>query len=269
MIRIKNLTKQFVTDSPSQKIALPGLAKKHVAKIITALDDVSFTLNDGEITGLLGLNGAGKSTLLRMIYGLVQPSSGDVWVNEYHVSQNPNAARQQLGVLPDDTGLYKRLTARENIRYFGELQGLSGAGLERSINQLIEWLGMESIADRRAEGFSLGERMKTVLARAIIHQPQHVLLDEPTNGLDVITTRAVRNLLQNLKSQGRCIIFSSHLMHEVSSLCDRIIVIVQGKILADGTLGMVLEAGRANNLEEAFVNLVQSHHCLPKEFGHA
>lgn len=268
MIRIEKLTKQFVSKT-ANSFFLPGFARKSEPKIITALDDVSFTLNDGEITGLLGLNGAGKSTLLRLIYGLLEPTSGDVWVNDFQVSQNPNAARQQLGVLPDDAGLYKRLTARENIRYFGELQGLSGDELEASINKLIACLGMESIADRRTEGFSLGERMKTALARAIIHQPQHVLLDEPTNGLDVITTRAVRSLLQTLKSEGRCVIFSSHLMHEVSGLCDRIIVIAQGKVLADGNLNAVLDAGKSHNLEDAFVNLVQSQGCKDKEFHHA
>lgn len=256
MIRVENLSKTFTLKkrggfnfSTKKKLIVPAA--------ITALDDVSFTLNDGEITGLLGLNGAGKSTLMRLIYGLLQPSAGDVWVNEHQVSKHPNAARQQLGVLPDDTGLYKRLTARENIRYFGALQGLQGEVLENSINQLIGWLGMEAIAERRAEGFSLGERMKTALARAIVHQPQHVLLDEPTNGLDVITTRAVRRLLHELKQQGRCVIFSSHLMHEVSGLCDRIIVISHGKILADGNLEAILDAGKSHNLEDAFVNLVQ------------
>lgn len=268
MIRIENLTKKFGAVATA-KPWLP-MGKRTTPQIITALDDVSFTLRDGEITGLLGLNGAGKSTLMRLIYGLLQPTSGDVWVNEFHVSKEPNAARQQLGVLPDDTGLYKRLTARENIRYFGELQGLKGAALEASIEQLISWLGMASIAERRAEGFSLGERMKTALARAIVHQPQHVLLDEPTNGLDVITTRAVRHLLHELKAQGRCVIFSSHLMHEVSGLCDRIIVIAQGKIVADGDLEAVMAAGSANNLEDAFINLVsdQGLAASAKELRH-
>lgn len=256
MIRVEHLSKTFAAKKRTGW-QLPGIKKSPVPNAITALDDVSFTLNDSEITGLLGLNGAGKSTLMRLVYGLLQPSAGDVWVNEHQVSKNPNAARQQLGVLPDDTGLYKRLTARENIRYFGELQGLHGSAMEHSINQLIEWLGMEAIAERRAEGFSLGERMKTALARAIVHQPQHVLLDEPTNGLDVITTRAVRRLLHELKQQGRCVIFSSHLMHEVSGLCDRIIVISHGKILADGNLEAILDAGKSHSLEEAFVNLVQ------------
>jgi len=256
MIRVEHLSKTFAAKK-SGGFNFPGFKKSAVPSVITALDDVSFTLNDGEITGLLGLNGAGKSTLMRLIYGLLQPNAGDVWINEHQVSKNPNAARQQLGVLPDDTGLYKRLTARENIRYFGELQGLQGEEMERSINQLIDWLGMNNIAERRAEGFSLGERMKTALARAIVHQPQHVLLDEPTNGLDVITTRAVRRLLNELKQQGRCVIFSSHLMHEVSGLCDRIIVISQGKILADGNLDVILDAGKSHNLEDAFINLVQ------------
>jgi sodium transport system ATP-binding protein len=261
MIRVEHLSKTFAAKKRSG-FNFPGIRKTAVPNIITALDNVSFTLNDGEITGLLGLNGAGKSTLMRLIYGLLQPSAGEVWVNEHQVSKNPNAARQQLGVLPDDTGLYKRLTARENIRYFGELQGLQGDAMEKSINQLIDWLGMDNIAERRAEGFSLGERMKTALARAIVHQPQHVLLDEPTNGLDVITTRAVRHLLHELKMQGRCVIFSSHLMHEVSGLCDRIIVISRGKILTDGNLEAILDAGKSHNLEDAFVNLVQSQQEL-------
>lgn len=256
MIRVEHLSKTF-TAKKSSSLNFFKKNKTAAPNNIVALDDVNFTLNDGEITGLLGLNGAGKSTLMRLIYGLLQPSAGDVWVNEHQVSKTPNAARQELGVLPDDTGLYKRLTARENIRYFGELQGLQGAQLEQSIEQLITWLGMDNIAERRAEGFSLGERMKTALARAIVHQPQHILLDEPTNGLDVITTRAVRRLLHELKQQGRCVIFSSHLMHEVSGLCDRIIVISHGKILADGPLESILDAGRAHSLEDAFVNLVQ------------
>src|SRR5690606_33116434 len=142
------------------------------------------------------------------------------------------------------------------IRYFGKLQGIAAAQLEESIDQLISWLGMDAIANRKAEGFSLGERMKTALARAIVHQPQHVLLDEPTNGLDVITTRAVRHMLNELKAQGQCVIFSSHLMHEVSGLCDRIIVIDRGEILADGNVEAIKNAGNADNLEDAFVNLV-------------
>jgi sodium transport system ATP-binding protein len=243
MIRVENLCKHFGGTQKSPRI--------------DALKNVSFELRDGEITGLLGLNGAGKSTLLRLIYGLQKPTSGEIFVNNSSVTAAPDAARKQLGVLPDDTGLYKRLSARENIRYYGELQGLRGALLEKNINQLIDWLGMETIAERKAEGFSLGERMKTAVARAIVHSPQHILLDEPSNGLDVITTRAVRRLLHALKAEGRCILFSSHLMHEVSGLCDRVIVIAGGEIVADGSVDNIIEKGNANNLEDAFVNLVQ------------
>ena len=243
MIRIDSLSKAF--------------AGAKGAPSIQALQNVTLELRDGEITGLLGLNGAGKSTLLRLIYGLLEPSSGEVFVDNFSLAGAANDARKRLGVLPDDTGLYKRLTARENIRYFGELQGLSGRALENNIDQLITWLGMESIAERRAEGFSLGERMKTALARAIVHQPQHILLDEPSNGLDVITTRAVRQLMHELKAEGRCVVFSSHLMHEVSGLCDRLVVIVGGKIVADGSVAEIVELGQAQNLEDAFVNLVQ------------
>lgn len=258
MIRVEQLSKRFATSQPG-KFHLPFAPNPVGTREIVALDNVSFQLRDGEITGLLGLNGAGKSTLMRLIYGLLQPTTGEVWVDNFSVSTQANLARQRLGVLPDDAGLYKRLSARENIRYFGELQGLAGGDLENNIEQLIQWLGMDAIADRPAEGFSLGERMKTALARAIVHQPQHILLDEPTNGLDVITTRAVRRLLHELKHQGRCVIFSSHLMHEVSGLCDRVIVIHRGHILADGNLDSVKAAGHADNLEDAFVNLVTGY----------
>lgn len=244
MIRVENLSKSF------------GGSKK--SPRVDALKNISLELRDGEITGLLGLNGAGKSTLLRLIYGLLDATQGEVFVDNISVAKSPNQVRKKLGVLPDDTGLYKRLTARENIHYYGELQGLSGVTLENNINQLVQWLGMESIADRRAEGFSLGERMKTALARSIVHKPQHILLDEPTNGLDVITTQAVRRLLHELKAEGRCVLFSSHLMHEVSGLCDRVIVIANGQIVADGSVADIVEIGKAKNLEDAFVSLVSA-----------
>jgi sodium transport system ATP-binding protein len=192
---------------------------------------------------------------LRLIYGLQTPTNGSIFIDDLDVQKNPDAARQKLGVLPDDAGLYKRLTARENIHYFGELQNLSPAQLENNTNELITLLGMDNIAERRAEGFSLGERMKTALARAIVHQPQHILLDEPTNGLDVITTRAVRNMLLTLRSQGRCILFSSHLMHEVGSLCDRILIISGGSIVADGSVAEVIAMTNTNSLEDAFIQL--------------
>jgi len=239
MIRIENISKTF--------------GKKNAP--IDALKNISLELRDGEITGLLGVNGAGKSTLLRLIYGLQLPSSGNIYINNICVQENPDEARQHLGVLPDDTGLYKRLTARENIQYFGGLQHLSAAELQKNTDELIQLLRMENIAERRADGFSLGERMKTALARAIVHKPQHILLDEPTNGLDVITTRAVRKLLLTLRDQGRCVLFSSHLMHEVSGLCDRILIIADGHIVADGSVADIIQQAAVDSLEDAFIHL--------------
>lgn len=244
MIQIESISKEF------------GNKKTGV---VQALKNISLNIRDGEITGLLGVNGAGKSTLLRLIYGLQNPTAGRVSIDNIDVLKNPSAARRRLGVLPDDAGLYKRLTARENIRYFGELQGLSPDELDNNIQELIALLKMENIAERRADGFSLGERMKTALARAIVHKPQHILLDEPTNGLDVVTTRAVRNMLLALRDQGRCILFSSHLMHEVSGLCDRILIIAGGEIVADGSVADIIATSETHNLEDAFIKLSQLH----------
>lgn len=222
---------------------------------VVALQDINCQFRDGEITGLLGLNGAGKTTLMRAIYGLLPVDTGRILVDERSVAESPEIIRRQLGVLPDDAGLYKRLTARENIRYFARLHQMDSADTETRMEQLIGLLGMENIADRRAEGFSLGERMKTLLARAIVHQPQHILLDEPTNGLDVITTRAVRKLLFALRDEGRCVIFSSHLMHEVEQLCDRLIIIDKGRICVQGSVEEIRQLAACQNLEEAFIAL--------------
>lgn len=242
MIKIDNISKTFGTKKTG---------------FVHALKDISFSLRDGEITGLLGVNGAGKSTLLRLIYGLQTPTAGNIFIDDINVQSDPDSARERLGVLPDDTGLYKRLTARENIHYFGELQGLPADVLHKNSQDLISLLAMENIAERRADGFSLGERMKTALARAIVHQPQHILLDEPTNGLDVVTTRAVRNMLLKLRDQGRCILFSSHLMHEVGGLCDRVLIIAGGRIVADGSVADIIELAGVETLEDAFINLSQ------------
>ena len=231
---------------------------------VVALDKVSLRINDGEIVGLLGLNGAGKSTLMRLMYGLLAPCEGSILVDGVNVARQPDAARRQLGVLPDNAGLYKRLTARENIEYFARLQGVPEAAIAPACDSLIELLGMESIASRYAEGFSLGERMKTALARAIVHDPAHILLDEPTNGLDVITTRAVRRLLHAQKAAGKSVLFSSHLMYEVENLCDRVIVIAGGQIVADGSVAEVVAKSGRPSLEEAFVQLsnIKEHHYV-------
>jgi sodium transport system ATP-binding protein len=214
---------------------------------------VSFTAEDGRVTGLLGPNGAGKTTTIRMITSLVAPDRGSAKVDGIDVAQDPIAARARLGVLPDARGIYPRLTARENVRYYGELHGLAGAALERRIDELVEILDMRSIDGRRAEGFSQGERVKVALARSLVHGPQNVLLDEPTNGLDVMSTRALRTFVKRLREEGRCVVFSSHVMQEVAALCDRILIVARGRVVADGTKEeLVAQTGRGS-LEEAFV----------------
>lgn len=229
---------------------------------VKAVDGVSFTARDGEITGLLGPNGAGKTTTLRMLYTLMKPETGHIRVDGIDIAQNPDAARRRLGVLPDARGLYKRLTARENIEYFGRLQGLDEAVLKQRTDALIQALAIEDIAGRRTEGFSNGQRVKTAIARALVHDPRNVLLDEPTNGLDVMATRALRKFMQQLRAEGRCVLFSSHIMQEVAALCDRIVVIAKGHVVAQGTADELrAQAGEAN-LEDAFVKIIGSEEGL-------
>jgi sodium transport system ATP-binding protein len=222
---------------------------------VQAVSNVSFTASDGKVTGLLGPNGAGKTTTLRMIYALMRPDEGRIMVDEVDAVSDPQGAQARLGVLPDVSGLYPRLTAREHIYYYGELQGLSGRTLDERARQLIETLDMNAIADRRTGGFSHGERTKVALARALVHEPQNVLLDEPTNGLDVMSTRAVRDIIRRLREAGRCVLFSSHVMQEVSALCDSIIVIARGGVAATGTADELRAQSGRDNLEDAFVAL--------------
>ncbi|EPX61150.1 ABC-type Na+ transport system, ATPase component [Cystobacter fuscus DSM 2262] len=229
---------------------------------VTAVEDVSFRAEDGVVTGLLGPNGAGKTTTLRMLYSLIRPDRGSVKVDGLDVAERPLDVRRALGVLPDARGLYPRLTAREHVRYTGELHGLSGAALDSRIAELVELLDMKDIADRRTEGFSQGERMKVALARALVHGPRNVLLDEPTNGLDVMSTRAVRTLIRRLREQGHCIVFSSHVMQEVAALCDRIVVVARGRVVADGTPDELRARTGRENLEEAFVAIIGSDQGL-------
>ncbi len=223
---------------------------------VTAVEDVSFSAADGVVTGLLGPNGAGKTTTLRMLYTLVRPDRGAARIDGLDVAEKPLEVRRAIGVLPDARGLYPRLTAREHARYAGELHGLSGSLLDKRVDELIELLDMKDIADRRAEGFSQGERMKVALARALVHNPRNVLLDEPTNGLDVMSTRAVRTLIRRLKEQGHCILFSSHVMQEVAALCDRIVVVARGRVVADGTPDELRARTGKESLEEAFVSVI-------------
>ncbi|MCF7223614.1 ATP-binding cassette domain-containing protein [Marilutibacter chinensis] len=225
---------------------------------VKAVDGVSFQAHDGQITGLLGPNGAGKTTTLRMLYTLMTPDSGDIRVDGLDVAAEPTAVRRALGVLPDARGVYKRLTARENIAYFGELHGLPAAEIARRTEALSKALDMDDILDRQTEGFSQGQRTKTAIARALVHDPRNVILDEPTNGLDVMTTRSMREFLRQLRAEGRCVIFSSHIMQEVAALCDRIVIIAKGHVVAAGTADELRERFGEPNLEDAFVKAIGS-----------
>jgi sodium transport system ATP-binding protein len=225
---------------------------------IRAVDGVSFMARDGEITGLLGPNGAGKTTTLRMLYTLMRPDAGRVLVDGIDSDADPIAVRKRLGVLPDARGLYKHLTARENIEYFARLQGVPAAEAVRRREALIEVLEMSDFADRQAEGFSQGQRVKTAIARALVHDPKNVLLDEPTNGLDVMATRRMRQFMRDLRAEGRCVLFSSHIMQEVAQLCDRIVVIARGRVVADESPDALRRQTGESNLEEAFVKIIGS-----------
>ncbi len=229
---------------------------------VRALDGISFEVPDGQITGLLGPNGAGKTTALRIVYGVLRPDSGSATVDGIDLAGDRLSAQRRLGVFPHAQGLYSRLTAREHVLYFGSMHGLSGEPLRSRADQLIRALAMEEIADRRTEGFSQGQRVKVALARALVHDPRNVVLDEPTNGLDVAATRQVRTLLRQLREQGRCILFSSHVMQEVSALCDRVVVIARGRVVAEGTPEDLRRQTGRESLEDAFVAAIGSEEGL-------
>jgi sodium transport system ATP-binding protein len=225
---------------------------------VQALNGLSFQANDGEITGILGPNGAGKTTCLRVLYGLLTADQGSALVDGIAVDKQPLLARQKLGIFPDKFGLYERLTAYEQIDYFASLHGLTGQQKKVAIEQVIEDLGLEDIAHRKTRGFSQGQRMKVTLAQALVHQPQNFVLDEPTRGLDVMSTRILRQHLAKFKAKGHCILFSSHVMQEVAALCDRVVIVSQGKIVAQGTPTELCELAGETQLEEAFVKIIGS-----------
>ena len=237
-------------------IQVEGLHKRFGAQV--AVQEVSFHAPDGAVTGLLGPNGAGKTTTLRMLYTLLPPDGGSARVDGFEVRTAPLEVRRRIGVLPDAKGLYPRLTAREHVRYWGQLHGMAGAHLERACDEVVELLDMGPIAHRRCEGFSQGERMKVAIARALVHRPQNVLLDEPSNGLDVMSTRALRALIRRLREEGRCVLFSSHVMQEVAALCDRVVVVAHGRVVAQGTPEELRVRTGKDSLEEAFVSIIGS-----------
>lgn len=229
---------------------------------VEALRGMSFSAPDGQITGLLGPNGAGKTTTLRILYAVLKPDQGSATIDGHDTLTGLDEVRRRVGALPDNHGLYPRLTARENIRYYGQLHGLKNSELEQNMERLIDMFEMQDIADRRTEGFSNGERIKTAIARALVHKPQNVLLDEPTNGLDVMSTRNMRTFIRRLRDDGRTVLFSSHIMQEVSALCDHIVVIARGSVVASGTSNELRERTGKSNLEDAFVSVIGSEEGL-------
>ena len=242
MIEVKNLRKSF------------GRVK--------AVNGVSFTARDGEITGLLGPNGAGKTTTLRMLYSLLPPDEGEIRIDGLDPTRDAMKIKRTLGVVPDSRGLYSRLTARENISYYGELHGMSKDAIGERIENLTKTLDMGDFIERRTEGFSQGQRVKVAIARAMVHTPQTVLMDEPSNGLDVMSTRALRQYIRDLRAEGHSVVLSTHIMQEVAALCDRIVIIAKGEVAADGTAEELLERSGCTSLEDAFVKLIGSEEGL-------
>ncbi|MCE2970464.1 MAG: ATP-binding cassette domain-containing protein [Burkholderiales bacterium] len=252
MIEVEHLSKSFTAKGRGQ------------GRRVVAVENVSFTAADGRITALLGPNGAGKTTTLQVLATLMQPDGGAARVGGMDVLREPDAVRRQLGVLSDARGLYTRLTSRENIAYYAGLRGIAPAAAAERIERLADVLDMRELLERRTEGFSQGERMKVALARALIHEPQHLILDEPTNGLDVMSTRALRRLLLQLRAEGRCIVFSTHIMQEVEALCDEIVIVAHGKSVARGTATELRAATGAATLEDAFVQLALAPPARPQ-----
>ncbi len=229
---------------------------------VVAVNGVSFRAKDGQITGLLGPNGAGKTTTLRMLYTLLPPDQGHMTIDGINPAHESVAVKRAIGVVPDSRGLYDRLTARENIAYYGRLHGLSAERIEQQIQKFCDVLDMHEFIDRKTNGFSQGQRVKVAIARALIHDPKTVLLDEPTNGLDVMTTRALREFLRGLKAEGRCVVLSTHIMQEVAALCDHIVIIAKGQVAAEGSADKLLAQSGRDTLEDAFVQLIGSDEGL-------
>ena len=251
MIRIEHLAKRFAVPA--------GLARgRRAPRVVQAVADVSLDAPDGRITGLLGPNGAGKTTTLRMLAGLITPDAGTMNVDGIDVAARPRDALARMGMLSDARGLYPRLSARENIVYYGRLHGMDSDAANARAEALAQMFEMGALLDRRTEGFSQGERMKTALARALVHDPANIVLDEPTNGLDVLATRALRDVLQWLRTPGgggKCIVFSTHIMQEVERLCDGVVVVSHGRTVASGSVPELLAQTEEHDFEEAFVKL--------------
>jgi len=225
---------------------------------VVAVDDVSLTARDGSITGLLGPNGAGKTTTLRTLYGLQKPDQGNALIDGIDVTKDLVSAAKNMGIFPDSIGLYDRLTTKEHLEFYGQMHGFSGKQLDEAINRTQQYFDIEELLDRKCKGFSHGQQMKVALSRALIHSPKNLILDEPTNGLDVMSIRMLRELLRRLRDEGKCILFSSHVMQEVTALCDHIYIMADGKVIAEGTPDELCQLAGKDTLEDAFVSLIGS-----------
>ncbi len=223
---------------------------------VVAVDNVSLTADNGKITGLLGPNGAGKTTTLRTLSGLQKPDAGEALIDGINVTTHLVEAASNVGIFPDSVGLYDRLTTREHLEFYGEMHGLQGDALKAAIERTMSYFDMDDLLDRRCKGFSHGQSMKVALSRALVHDPKNLILDEPTNGLDVMSIRMLRSTLNRLKDEGHCILFSSHVMQEVSALCDEIYIMAQGKVIAHGSPEQLCEQAGKATLEDAFVSLI-------------
>ena len=223
---------------------------------VRAVRGVSFDAPDGKITGLLGPNGAGKSTTLRILYTVLRPDEGSASIDGYDVVDDSLSARKCIGALPHGAGLYPQLTARENIAYFAKLCGLDKAEIDDRVDNIVKLLEIEDFAERRTKGFSQGQRTKVSLARALVHDPQNILLDEPSNGLDVMATRSLREIILKLKDAGRCVLFSSHVMQEVAALCDDICIIANGQVAIDDSIDGIRQRTGCDDIEDAFVKAI-------------
>lgn len=224
---------------------------------VKAVQGISFEADNGKITGLLGPNGAGKSTTLRVLYTVLKPDSGSATVDGIDVVEDGLAARARIGTLPHGSGLYPHLSARENIAYYAKLYDMPDDTIDEAVQKVIDQLDINDFADRRTKGFSQGQKTKVSLARSLVHGPQNVILDEPSNGLDVMATRSLRELIRQLRDAGKCVLFSSHVMQEVAALCDEIVIIAEGQVALHDTAEGIRNATGCDDLEDAFVKALE------------
>lgn len=253
MIEVKNLSKSFNQKDGST---------------FYAVDNLSFSADDGEIVCLLGVNGAGKTTTMRILSTVFKPTGGTASINGYDICKEPQKARENLGFLSGDTGLYNRLTSREFITYFGRLYGLKDSDINNRFNDMADLLDMKDFLDKKIDFFSSGMKQKVSIVRSIIHNPQVMIFDEPTSGLDILTARNIVSFIRNCKQQGKCVLFSTHIMREAERIADRIVMIHKGRLIAEGTLEELREDTSQQDLDDIFVSYVNRQNDEAEVMSH-